>query len=223
MGRILLARQPRGVHVVRLTPEFAARLKAQAAVALNGDGSCSLKAMTTSCFASENCAHGGGRRQSSALQLDTLLAQPHAFVAVSDLAPDGTTRLPEDAFVGCVSCGPARHSLATRLFPRTEFAEAAHVLSNLCVASEYRKHHVGRRLVDAVVGVGGASQNTYLLVQAGVSPSLRREFVHFVDRLLAWIRDKFGGGTHEQEKEASFTRTCVQHIDPLACVRVSSA
>ena len=187
MGRIVLARQPRGVRVVRLTPELATRLKAQAAVALNGDGSCSLNAMTTSCFASENCAHGGGRRQSSALQLDALLTQPHAFVAVSDLAPDGTTRHAEDAFVGCVSCGPARHSIAARLFPRTEFADTAHVLSNLCVASEYRKHHVGRRLVDAVVGVGGAAQNTYLLVARGTdaTPALAEAFRDRVARLRA--------------------------------------
>jgi GNAT superfamily N-acetyltransferase len=184
---VVLVRQPRGVRVVRLTPELAAALKAQAAVALNGDGSCSLQAMRTSCFASENCAHGGGSQRHSAMQLDVLLSQPHAFVAVSDVAPDGTTRLAEDAFVGCVSCGPARHSYAARLFPQTAFSAHAHVLSNLCVASDYRGHNVGRRLVDAVVGVGDVPQNTYLLVARGSeqTPELAEAFRDRVARLRA--------------------------------------
>ena len=179
MAILTLRRQPRGLRVVRLTPDLAAALKAQAAVALNGDGTCSLKTMTTSCFASEHCAHGGNHADS--MQLDMLLAQPDAFVAVSDLAPDGVTRLAEDAFVGCVSCGPAATSMAARLFPNRKHEGV--VLSNLCVASDYRKQNVGRLLVDQVLGL--KAPQTYLLVARGSerTPEVAEAFRDRVARL----------------------------------------
>lgn len=176
---LILRRQPRGLRVVRLTPELAAALRTQAQEALNGDGTCSLKTMTTSCFASETCAHG----DPSGMHLGMLLAQPHAFVAVSDLAPDGETRLHEDAFVGCVSCGPTRTSLAATLFP--DLGTEGVVLSNLCVASPYRKRNVGRLLVDKVLGLG--HEQTYLLVARGTerTPEIAEAFRERVARLRA--------------------------------------
>ena len=180
MGVHVLARRPRGVRVVPLTRDLAMRLRAQAAVAINGDGGCSLKAMTTSCFASETCANGH-----SALQLDMLLASPHAFVAVADVAPDGVTRLDEDAFVGCVSAGPVRGSMATRLFPHCDACERALCLSNLCVADAYRGHGLGRKLVQAILQLG--APRTYLLIARGgerhPDPDVAAAFAQRVPRL----------------------------------------
>jgi GNAT superfamily N-acetyltransferase len=180
MGRHLVARrQPQGVRVVPLTRELATRLKAQAAVALNGDGSCSLRAMTTSCFASENCAAGH-----SALHLDMLATQPHAFVALSDLAPDGAP-LEEDAFVGCVTAAPASGSgLCARLFPARTFGATTLLLSNLCVADAYRKQQVGRRLVDKIVAL---DPGCHLLVARTVNPDpqVQAAFAARVERLRA--------------------------------------
>lgn len=183
MGRLLVARrQPQGVRVVPLTPELATRLKAQAAVALNGDGSCSLRAMTTSCFASENCSAGH-----SALHLDMLATQPHALVALSDLAPDGAPlEGGDDAFVGCVTAAPAGESrLCARLFPARTFADATTLLlSNLCVADAYRKQQVGRRLVDKIVAL---DPGCHLLVArtANPDPQVQAAFAARVERLRA--------------------------------------
>tara|TARA_B110000046_G_scaffold161821_1_gene175713 strand:+ start:133 stop:765 length:633 start_codon:yes stop_codon:yes gene_type:complete len=178
---VRLERKPRGVRVVPLTRDLATRLREQAAAAINGDGGCSLKAMTTSCFASESCASGH-----SALQLDMLLASPHAYVAVADVAPDGTTQLAEDAFVGCVSAGPARGSMVTRLFPHQHSAcEDALTLSNLCVADAYRGHGIGRKLVKAVLARDAS--RTYLLIARGgerhPDPDVAAAFAQRVPRL----------------------------------------
>lgn len=151
------------ISIRPLTPDLVAKLKAEAALALNGDGSCSLRAMTTSCFASENCANGY-----SALHLDVLLTQAHAFVAV-DVTPDG-----REHFVGCVSAAPVTpECLAQRLFPAQDFTPGSMVLSNLCVAEDYRnggvrgQKHIGRALVHAILAL--RSPATYLLIARGGS------------------------------------------------------
>lgn len=186
MGRHLVATlraQPKGVRVVPLDRALAHRLRAQAVVPLNGDGSCSLRAMTTSCFASEHCARG-----MSGLQLDMLCTQPHAFIAVSDLSPEGAP-LAEEAFVGCVSAGRCAGSLATTLFPARDDLRcgAGLVLSNLCVAEAYRGHQVGRKLVEAVLGCG--APRTFLLVartgEAHADPDVATAFAARVPRLRA--------------------------------------
>ena len=81
------------IRVLPLTPALAATLRAQADRALNGDGSCSLEAMTTSCFASEKLR---GQPLGAAARHDARAA--HKFVAV-DGAGD---------FVGCVTAAPSR-------------------------------------------------------------------------------------------------------------------
>ena len=156
MGLSEMPRAP--VRVMRLTPDLTLRLKAQAALAINGEGGegCSLRAMTTSCFASENCASGH-----SALHLDMLLASPHAFVALTDVEPNGITPLREDRFVGCVSAAPYDRSIAHTLFA-THGVPKALVLSNLCVAEAYRGHGLGRRLVQAVLNI--RAPRTFLLI-----------------------------------------------------------
>jgi GNAT superfamily N-acetyltransferase len=163
MGRtvvVSLPKRPIGVCIKPLDAPLAHRLRAQAVVPLNGDGSCSLKAMTTSCFASEHCA-----RRMSGLTLDMLLMQPHAFVAVSDADPEGRP-LPEEAFVGCVSAGPCTGSLAQRLFSRRRDL-CGLVLSNLCVAPAYRGHRVGRKLVEAVLALDHVQQVNLLVARTG--------------------------------------------------------
>jgi GNAT superfamily N-acetyltransferase len=187
MGRAVVAtlpKRPRGVCIKPLDASLAHRLRAQAVVPLNGDGSCSLKAMTTSCFASEHCA-----RRMSGLTLDMLLMQPHAFVAVSDADPDGRP-LPEEAFVGCVSAGPSANSLAQRLFPRRHDLCGV-VLSNLCVAPAYRGHQVGRKLVEAVLGLDRAQQVNLLVARTGeghADPNVASAFAARVPRLRATYR-----------------------------------
>lgn len=179
MGLLHLPAQPRGLRVVPLTRELAMRLKAKAALALNGDGTCSLRSMTTSCFASENCANGH-----SALHLDMLLMQPHVYVAVTDLDPDGATRLDEDTFVGCVSASHSS-SIGQRLFPETVIQSPDLMLSNLCVAEAYRKHGIGRRLVETIVNL--RAPNTYLLIarkgERSDDPHVRSAFRDRVARL----------------------------------------
>ena len=146
MGIVIhLQPQAHGVKIVPLTPALVHRLKGQATEALNGDGSCSLKTMSTSCFASENCSKGY-----SSLELDMMLGQPYAFVAVSDIAPDGQTRLDSEAFVGCVTAGPCPSSVR-RMFPDFCAQPGDLMLSNLCVADAYRAHGVGRLLVDTIL------------------------------------------------------------------------
>lgn len=155
-----------GVQIVPLTAELAAELKAEAALALNGDGTCSLEAQRTSCFASELCGRGG----SSNMQLDQLLGSPYRWVALSDEDPDGKP-LGRCTFVGCVSAGCATH--AKSLFRLCDFQPGCLVLSNLCVHSKYRNRrergernsHVGRRLVEQVVGL--TAPQLYLMIARG--------------------------------------------------------
>lgn len=183
MGRIDLAPQPRGVYLAPLTPALVSRLRDEAAEALNGDGSCSLKAMTTTCFQSENCAG-----DNTPLKLDMLLTQPHAVVAIADVTPDEAQPLAREAFVGCVSAAPpAPLSLCPRLFPDHPFdVRTDLVLSNLCVADAYRrsKHGVGKRLIRHILQQG---KRTYLLVsKAGerhADPEVEQAFATRVPRL----------------------------------------
>lgn len=171
-------------RVLPLTRELAARLRVQAAVALNGDGTCSLRTMSTSCFASEHCARGY-----SAMQIDMLCASPHAFVAVCGTCPRGTP-LAEEAFVGCVSAAPACGGMVAQLFPHVTLAPGALVLSNLCVADAYRGHGLGRKLVQAVLDVG--APETYLLIaRTGVghaNPDVAAAFADRVPRLQETYR-----------------------------------
>jgi hypothetical protein len=67
------------IRVVSLTSDTCNKLKAQAAVAMNGDGTCSLKAMSMSCFASELCASN----RHSMMNLDSLMSHKYKFVAIT--------------------------------------------------------------------------------------------------------------------------------------------
>ena len=140
------------IVVVPLTSELTNLLKAKAAVALNGDGSCSLKAMSMSCFASEACA----RNQFSSMKLDVLLRSPHKFVAmVRDT----------DEFVGCVSAETKRSDrMISHYFPRETLPSTAVILYNLCVSQEYRGCGAGRKLVQAIVDTAASPRDVYLLV-----------------------------------------------------------
>lgn len=187
MGVFRLAAQPRGIWVELLTPYLAKRLKAEAAEALNGDGTCSLHAMTTSCFASENCAKGH-----SAMQLDMLLSHPFAFVVLADVEPDGATPIASERFVGCVSAAPAAdNSMCPRLFPRQQFRpDADLVLFNLCIADAYRGHGLGRRLVQRILDCAknrSSNPRTYLLVartgETHTDPAVTAAFASRVPRL----------------------------------------
>ena len=166
------------ICVVPLTADLARRLREEASDALTGDGSCSLHAMRTSCFASELCTHGG-REQISSMDLESMLHMPHAFVAIATHASD-----PRQHFVGCVSAMDARHSVATSLFPHHPFCDGALVLGNLCVADAYRKHGVGRSLVNRILET--RTPEVYLLIARGEdspNPAVVATFRDRVNRL----------------------------------------
>lgn len=143
------------IRVAPLTPALCNRLKADAALALNGDGTCSLRALSTSCFASEACA----RNAFSSLSLDTMMHSDYKFVALD--GPVGT-------FVGCVTAQKSATDRTVRsLFPAGAVSHRGVVMYNLCVASAYRGCGAGRKLVDAVVHAACAADphnEVYLLV-----------------------------------------------------------
>ena len=160
------------IRLVPLTADLAAQMRAEASRALNGDGSCKLSEMHTSCFASETCARGG----MSPLTLESMLSQPRAIVAVADVGFRGAAH---SRFVGCVSAAPAQ----SWLFPRHIFEPGSTLVSNLCVSNAYRKEGVGRRLMDAV---RAPDAPTYLLVAkppSGASSDVRAAFESRVPRL----------------------------------------
>lgn len=135
-----------------LTSELCNRLKADAAAALNGDGTCSLKAMSMSCFASEACV----KNRHSTMNLDVLMSHEYKFVAV-----DRDT----GEFVGCVSAtsGKTDRTLHT-YFPGCSVCDMALTLYNLCVSNSHRGGGVGRKLVDSVLHTAERPSDVYLLV-----------------------------------------------------------
>lgn len=165
------------VIVVPLTSELANVLKAKAAVALNGDGSCSLKAMSMSCFASEACA----RNQFSSMKLDVLLRSRYRFVAMVNKS---------DEFVGCVSAESAdTDRMVASYFPNEPLPKAAVILYNLCVSHDYRGCGAGRKLVQAVIDIAQSPRDVYLLVSRlnpnETNPEKAKIYQDRIDRLLA--------------------------------------
>lgn len=143
---------PPRVIVVPLTHELCTKLKAAAAAALHGDGSCSLKAMSMSCFASEICA----KNRYSSMTLDLLMHHPYRFVALDEETND---------FVGCVSATIGTHdSTVQRYFPVHSPHPQELVLYNLCVAHTHRGRGAGKLLVDRVVESASRPDMVYLLV-----------------------------------------------------------
>ena len=165
------------VIVVPLTSELANLLKAKAAVALNGDGSCSLKAMSMSCFASEACA----RNQFSSMKLDMLLRSRYSFVAMVNKS---------DEFVGCVSAESlGSDHMVAMYFPQEKLPKTAVILYNLCVSHDYRGCGAGRKLVQAVINVAQSPSDVYLLVSRlnpnETNPEKAKIYKDRIDRLLA--------------------------------------
>lgn len=141
-----LERQHFGIRTVPLTYRMATTLEAGSDVALNGDGTCSKGNMSTSCFASETCS-----LKASQMKLSSLASQPLAFVTIDDRG-DGKS------FVGCVSAAPASRASWVGY---NGFEPDALVLSNLCVANDYRGQGVGRTLVERILS---ERKPTYLLI-----------------------------------------------------------
>jgi len=154
MGLVRPERQknPPKVSVVPLTSDLCGRLKAEAALALNGDGTCSLRAMSMSCFASEMCA----KNRFSNMTLDMLMQSTYKFVALD--GPDGV-------FIGCVSAYRKENdTTAVHYFPHHPIVDGALLLYNLCVADEFRGRGAGRLLVEAVLHAARRPSLVYLLV-----------------------------------------------------------
>ena len=150
------------VSIVPLTPSLVAELKAQAAIALNGsEKSCSLRMLSTTCFAIEACARGAPY---SSMKLDMLMQHPFRWVAIG----------PGREFVGCVSAQEAcRDGMRASLFPSLTTPPRALFLYNFCVAEAFRGKGVGRRLMNAVLNERGAD-HVYLMVDK-LDPTERDE------------------------------------------------
>lgn len=131
------------------------RFEAEADTALNGDDTshpCTDHNVDESCFGVERCSLQG--TIGPPVRLATLALSPVAFVAVTNhYRGSSGFSATEEHFVGCVSASPAAGNYE-RLFPGTRFPPHALVLSNLCVATDYRKHGAGKMLIEAVLGAG---------------------------------------------------------------------
>ena len=184
-----LHRSHTGVRIETLTPTLLDHLRAQASVALNGDGTCSLENMEISCFASEFCS----ANTFPSMDLEHLRACLYAFVAVTDMVPqeyagfsDGGVR-----FIGCVSANPPCKR-ATNLLPHMNID--ALVISNLCVAPAYRTLGVGRRLIESILNL--RAPDTFLMVARGpdesndASGDLLNIFDQRVPRLVAMYEQR---------------------------------
>ena len=170
-----------GIRIVPLCDEISREIKINASKALNGDGTCSLTNMHSSCFASETCAHG----LTPSMQLDSLQKDMYAFVAICDIQPDGFRGLTNNSydFVGCVSASTPSPHMKT-LFPQLN--DECLVISNLCVAEAYRRFGVGKMLIECVHNVQN-NTNCYLLVAKNISKhdlNLSVVFDKRVDRLM---------------------------------------
>jgi ribosomal protein S18 acetylase RimI-like enzyme len=139
-------------RIIPLTSELCNKLKAQAAVAMNGDGTCSLKAMSMSCFASELCSSN----IHSIMNLDSLMNHQYKFVAIDE---------DDDTFVGCVSAQQGSHdNTLKKYFPTCNLCDGALTLYNLCVSNSYRGLGIGRRLVESILETANRPSSVYLLV-----------------------------------------------------------
>ena len=170
-------RPPPNVKVVPLTHDLCTRMKVAAAASLNGDGTCSLKAMSMSCFASEACA----KNTLSNMTLDLLMMHDIRFVAMEEERGD---------FVGCVSAQRIeKDTMCRRFFPNERIGEGCLVLYNLCVSYEHRGCGAGRKLVDEVIREARSPECVYLLVSK-LNPhekeaAKRKIYMDRVNRLLS--------------------------------------
>ncbi|RPF81934.1 MAG: N-acetyltransferase [Rhodothermaceae bacterium TMED105] len=160
------------IRVVSLTSDMCNKLKAQAAVAMNGDGTCSLKAMSMSCFASELCASN----RHSMMNLDYLMSHKYKFVAITG---------DDDTFVGCVSAQSGDDDKTLKVyFPDCKLCTGALTLYNLCVSNSYRGLGIGRKLVESVLNIANRPSSVYLLVsKLNLSESDENRLKVYTDRI----------------------------------------
>lgn len=165
-------------EVVPLDAKIVLQLRTKANEALNGDGTCSLHTMRTSCFASESCARGRG----AMTDVESLLQQDIAFVARD-----------KDDFLGCVSGMRGRSDLTVaRYFPEYNVHPDTVIVYNLCVSHASRGRGVGRALVEKMMQQGCAEGGVLLLVARGPrmeqSVDMHNLFSERVKRLLSTYR-----------------------------------
>ena len=140
------------VVIRELTDLLCTKMKADAAAALNGDGTCSLKAMSMSCFASEACS----QNRHSTMNLDLLMMHPYKFVALDEKTGE---------FIGCVSGKHGSHDdTCSSYFPSCSMCDKDIVLYNLCVSQSQRGRGAGRKLVGAILNTASSPDHVYLLV-----------------------------------------------------------
>jgi GNAT superfamily N-acetyltransferase len=110
--------------------------------------------MRTSCFASETCAGGG---DGGSVRLQNMLKSERAFVATVQDSETGHMR-----YVGSITVDPM--SKMAFLFPGRRFDTDAVVLGNLCVAEAYRRHGVGKMLLQRAIREASSPTKVHLMI-----------------------------------------------------------
>lgn len=135
-------------------------IEKEAQTELCGTGKCDKYNMERSCFAAELCYNN----QTPLMKLHDMQQFTHPFVAVCDYETDvyGSARIPSCVkFVGCVGASPVSQRVLS-MFPT--LPPHSIVISNLCVASNYRQFGIGRQLIQAVFDKIDKTTPVFLLV-----------------------------------------------------------
>jgi glycosyltransferase involved in cell wall biosynthesis len=106
------------------------------------------------------------------------------------------------------------------LYHWTTLAHATRVRSVDAVGTRHR-YHAAQTTAQALQRHRSVHADLRLVHRrlVGASHDLREAFVAFVDKLLAWIRNKFHVAAND---EVTFTRSCVRASDEYACVRADA-
>lgn len=185
---------PGQIEVVPLTEDLLMQLEEEATFALSGRGGCDLENMQTSCFAIEGCASSA---TPSRLTLRGLLNDAtHALVAIAR-TPEGRPR-----FVGCVGLGVVHAGQRLFSFPTT--CRDGHYMFRLCVAEAFRRHGVGRLLLDAVKRI---ATRIYLVVAQEAT----------VDRVRPHLEKRAERLRHMYSQYMGFRTVCDSSFGALMC------
>ena len=116
-------------EVAKVPSNILQALQKSANSAISGDGSCSLPNRQISCFAAETCA-----AQQRALQFSDITHAGRTYIAyIAGMKPE---------FVGCVT-----FSEFVPDHVETDANKRNVMMTNLCVAKNYRGNHIGKRLI----------------------------------------------------------------------------
>lgn len=162
----------KGLTITELNDGNVDTLADSANVALNGRGTCDPDDLEWSCFACEYCRNG----VAPTMTLQAMLSSAYRFVAVCDEHWDRTT--PRLTFVGCITANTPSAQIC-RTF--SNLCEDCIVISNFCVAKDFRSKGVGKMLLETIMDKVEHKKRMFLLVAKNTSPS-RTDLVQVFDK-----------------------------------------